>query len=264
MKTWMLLILTVLLGAACEEPPLPADTTNGTGNSGNNNGTDGNPTQQLGPDDCNSLLTAVIRDFPDSHEDFHHVGTDLATPGMVQAFLDADEKPVSASGAMNSTHLDQWYRTIDGVNQEFTYEIQLKEELKDDGTGTGKFVYDENQFFPIDGLGYGNDIAAYPDRNYLFTSELKLSFVYQVGQSFTFRGDDDLWVFINGRLAIDVGGIHSPVEGRVDIDPWSASIGMQLVPGQTYPMHIFHAERNPIQSNFRIETSIACFSTIIV
>lgn len=72
-------------------------------------------------------------------------------------------------------------------------------------------------FFPIDGAGWGDEGLAH---NYHFTYELHTTFTYAMGQTFTFTGDDDLWVFINGKLAI------------------------------------FFAERHTTESNFRIDTSI--------
>lgn len=86
--------------------------------------------------------------------------------------------------------------------------------------------------------------------NYSFAMKISAQFQYIKGQYFEFRGDDDVWVFIDNRLVVDIGGCHSPVEGAVDLD----SLG--LVEGETYPFRIFFSERNATGSNFKMRTSI--------
>jgi fibro-slime domain-containing protein len=83
------------------------------------------------------------------------------------------------------------------------------------------------------------------------------SFKYVKGQYFEFRGDDDVWVYINNRLVVDIGGVHEKVEGAVNLD----TIGQNdpkraLIEGREYPFHIFYAERNATGSNFKMRTSI--------
>ena len=49
--------------------------------------------------------------------------------------------------------------------------------------------------------------------------------MYQAGTSPTldFTGDDDGWVFVNGKLAVDIGGVHPPKSGSVTLDAAAAS-----------------------------------------
>ncbi len=216
-------------------------------------------------DQCTPELTAIVRDFQDAHPDFHHpgeegkAGEDLVL-GMVQNDLDADGKPVRGSADFFSEHLEQWYRTIPGVNREYRATITLSD------AGGGVWTHDNDSFFPLGpNQGYGHENLEDGNgvkRNFLFTTELRLMFTYQTGQRFRFKGDDDLWVFIDGHLAIDLGGIHSQREQEVDIDAHAAKYGMQ--PGGSYTMHIFHAERNPVESHFRIDTNIECFTHVPV
>jgi fibro-slime domain-containing protein len=260
MRLLGLLLLTVAaFMSACRDGSDENDTENGAGDGDADGDADSEPGQQLGTDDCASQLTAIVRDFPNDKSvapDFYISGSDVATLGMVKDTLDSDNKPQVGSVDMNSSHLAQWYRTKDGVNIEFTEQINL--EKNESGN---YYYYDNVEFFPLDiNEGFGNDIPEYPERNWLFTTELKFNFVYESEQNFLFRGDDDLWVFIEGRLALDVGGIHSPVESSFNLDQFNSENEMGMVPGKTYEMRIFHAERNPTQSNFHIETTIGCFA----
>ena len=90
--------------------------------------------------------------------------------------------------------------------------------------------------------------------NYHFTLELHTSFTYQPGQTFHCTADDDMWVYINNQLVVDLGGVHSAVSGSVALDTLS------LTPGNTYDFDLYFAERRKVSSNFQIQTSIAFFS----
>jgi fibro-slime domain-containing protein len=152
-----------------------------------------------------------------------------------------DSIPTSEISAQSS--FDQWYRTTTDVNIEIAGELPL--------TGGS---YDSAAFFPIDDQGFGNEGRAH---NYHFTTEIHVSFQYLAGQSFSFRGDDDLWIFVNDKLALDLGGLHQALKGTINFDT------LGLTSGQTYNMDIFHAERQTDESNFRIETNIPSFEPVI-
>jgi fibro-slime domain-containing protein len=254
---------------ACGPQPQGGDD-DGTGGDGGGtgNGDGGGGTDAYGTgvdagdepvDECHALR-ATIRDFqPSTHADFEPpADSDVSYPGLVRPMLGADNKPVYAhAGATPHTagpaQFAQWYNDVPGVNMPFTVTLALTQ------TTPGRFVYDDTTFYPIDGMGYGNSGLGNDGQqhNFHFTTEIHTTFRYEGGEVFTFYGDDDLWLFINGKLAIDLGGLHPALPGSVNLDAMASALGIQ--PGRVYPMDIFHAERHTDASNFHVETTIDCF-----
>ena len=64
-----------------------------------------------------------------------------------------------------------------------------------------------------------------------------------------FEGGDGAWIFIDGRLVIDLGGVRSNVQQYADIDR------LGLVNGQDYQMKLFYANRNR-SKEFRLRTNV--------
>jgi fibro-slime domain-containing protein len=93
------------------------------------------------------------------------------------------------------------------------------------------------------------------DVNGLFCFEsMDAKFIYEPGQEFFIRGDDDIWIFINNQLVIDLGGNHMPAPGYVKLD--TITKPAKLVEGQEYPIKIFFCDRRGPGSNMRIATNM--------
>jgi len=86
--------------------------------------------------------------------------------------------------------------------------------------------------------------------NMLFCFESHAQFMYDPEQEFFFRGDDDIWVFINNKLVIDLGGTHLAAPGAVELNT------LGLTEGEIYPIDIFFCDRRAGMSNIRISTNM--------
>ena len=213
-------------------------------------------------------LTGTLRDFQDSHSDFENTynGEYPLIQGMVKSQLGEDGLPV-----LNADYLDpqwrieseasfnQWFRNVDGVNRSVPLTIRLSNGQVEPG-GVYRFQrskHNEQSFFPLDGRLFGNEGRSH---NYHFTYNIHSQFQYtdpairDYDLTFDFSGDDDVWVFINDQLVVDLGGVHPEKWGMVNIDSMASELGLE--PGQTYDFDFFFAERHTVESNFTIETTI--------
>jgi fibro-slime domain-containing protein len=149
------------------------------------------------------------------------------------------------------------------------------------------FQYSSFAFFPIDMAGWGITLTNQQTtlHNFGFTSATRYWFQYAGAATLSFFGDDDVWVFVNKKLAVDLGGTHQQATGSVTLDaanghgyvcdfvaPGTAypspactatmtgagnghDVDLGLTIGSVYEIVVFQAERFTTESNYQLTLS---------
>jgi fibro-slime domain-containing protein len=210
------------------------------------------------------------------HPDFEHFGCGLVT-GLVSSTLGADSEPVFGPNGLtcltSATNFCWWFHqsACNGIGSTNPYDKLVF--LSSTGNPTtltlsqissNVYRFSSTAFYPIDALGWnagaspqtGNDCGGSGGHNFSFTSELHYPFTYTAAASptFSFTGDDDVWAFINGHLAVDLGGVHGAAAGSVTLDAAHATT-LGLTNGGTYMIDLFQAERHTCGSNYTLTLS---------
>ncbi|NLW30875.1 MAG: fibro-slime domain-containing protein [Fibrobacter sp.] len=206
--------------------------------------------------------------------------------GMVDTLLDDEGKPQLGDSIFLNRYIKYWYRDwksenggegdstqpsyscTSGCGNEYTsvmvydtidsvgHDTAFKNLVFDDtlifhyNERENYYEFSHNEFFPLNGKGFGNEIRG-RSNNYSFTMELHHEFTKKDSMHFKFKGDDDVWVFIDGRLVLDLGGIHNQVEDSIDLDTFDF-----LENGKRYTLSFFYAERHTSDAHIRITTNI--------
>lgn len=100
-------------------------------------------------------------------------------------------------------------------------------------------------------------------RDYNFSMEGHGQFVFNTEDNlyFTFEGDDDVYLFINNKMVMDIGAAHSITKSTFNLNDYIKECGLK--DGEMYDFDFYYMERHSYGSNIRIETNIDVTSKYI-
>lgn len=124
-----------------------------------------------------------------------------------------------------------------------------------------------DSFFPLDNVTSGDykDKGDSDKHNFYFGMRYDVEFTigdYVGDMTYNFTGDDDLWVLIDGSIALDLGGIHKALHGDVniwehlDLDRYNIKNDPKNKRNQTHTLTVLYMERGGYASNCQMEFTL--------
>lgn len=183
--------------------------------------------------------------------------------GLVDYNLDKDYLPIGIKGEAVSNRgmsdLGRWFNKVEGKSTSYSGTLKMGY-----NPALTEFSFVAEEFYPIDGAKFSDgDFVNSDGHNHLFTLNLAVPFtVLNSGEEeFSITADDDTFVFIDNKLAIDMGGVHEAVSGRLlitkDGEVFSgvgeeslAYTGIKLEKEKGAIIRVFHADRDSTESVF--------------
>jgi fibro-slime domain-containing protein len=150
---------------------------------------------------------------------------------------------ISDGDVLSAGTFAEWWRDILGTNMSTIQTITMNRNRY------GVYFYLADNYRPIEGELLGNEGDVH---NYHFTVEMDAKFTYDAAatQWFEIRCTDDAYLFINGRMVIDLGGYGFNKVQFVDLDR------LGLEDGRQCRLQLFHAQRQRGLAIFRLRTNI--------
>lgn len=154
------------------------------------------------------------------------------------------KKAMTSSSRNSSGTVDYWYfdsadhdQSLANKNLQLQYDTTDEYFLQSTDAEvkgrTTKNKTDNGNYFPLNSKDQSGDAS---ELNYGFGQKFDLKFRLtsdgtvvdsenkKVPIEFNFSGDDDVWVFIDGQLVLDVGGDHDVVEGTINFENKTATV----------------------------------------
>ncbi|EGG19218.1 hypothetical protein DFA_02466 [Cavenderia fasciculata] len=213
------------------------------------------------------VIVTIYDHHPDKNANFEDPNCGLK-PGMIQSNLNPSTKiPVLNSQSSdlaacfkNTSTFPQFFQSVTNINipiqktLEATYDDQIK-----------GYVYENSYFFPINNEGWDLTEGLKRDdrdkrdirENFHFCLKFNAQFEYNDQGRFNFFGDDDVYLFIDNKLVMDLGGVHSSVDGSINVN------GLGLINKKTYDFDFYFCERHTKSSALKFTTDFKpyCAST---